>query len=415
MREARRAGLTVMLDGQGGDELLAGYRASFGYRLSDLLRAGRVGEAPHELRAFGAARWSVAGRRSRSRRRTCPSGLRACRPRAPARRLGTRCAPELRSAADRASRGTAPSFPDRLRRQLAHSLLTRRGLPELLRYEDRNSMAHSLEARVPLLDHRLVELAFSLTGGELIRRGETKAVLRRALADLLPPTVRQRRDKLGFVTPEARFLRGALGDLAADVFASRSFASTGLRRFGARLRERLDRHRGRRHHGRHGALARAQLELWAAALFWIEILVLTTSYPTPRRAGGGASSSASTCEAVRAHATSPSSTSSGATSGGSGTETLRRGLAGALSAPPGHVLAGPAGRHRGRARAWRAATTSSTRISSSPAASGVALSSGGRVVVTEHWSVFLPEDPVRLRGAAPGGTLCVRACGVVCR
>src|SRR5207253_9888000 len=42
MREARRAGLTVMLDGQGGDELLAGYRASFGYRLSDLLRAGRI-------------------------------------------------------------------------------------------------------------------------------------------------------------------------------------------------------------------------------------------------------------------------------------------------------------------------------------------------------------------------------------
>src|SRR2546425_8513194 len=89
-------------------------------------------------------------------------------------------------------------------------------------------MAHSLEARVPLLDHRLVELAFSLPGDELIRRGETKSVLRRALADLLPQEVRDRRDKLGFVTPERRFLRGALGDLAADVFASRSLAERGF-------------------------------------------------------------------------------------------------------------------------------------------------------------------------------------------
>src|SRR5207237_3087112 len=98
-------------------------------------------------------------------------------------------------------RNGAP-YGDRLRQQL-HLILTRRGLPELLRYEDRNSMAHSLEARVPFLDYRLVELLFSLEGGQLIERGRTKAVLRRALGDLLPPVVRDRVDKLGFVTPEA--------------------------------------------------------------------------------------------------------------------------------------------------------------------------------------------------------------------
>ncbi|MGI8422295.1 MAG: asparagine synthase (glutamine-hydrolyzing), partial [Gaiellaceae bacterium] len=62
MREARRAGLTVMLDGQGGDEILAGYRASFGYRLSDLLRGGRVAEATAELRSFASVngpRWAA--------------------------------------------------------------------------------------------------------------------------------------------------------------------------------------------------------------------------------------------------------------------------------------------------------------------------------------------------------------------
>ena len=116
-------------------------------------------------------------------------------------------------------------------------------------------MAHSLEARVPFLDHRLVELAFSLDGSELIRRGETKSVLRRALADLLPPEVRTRRDKLGFVTPEGRFLRGALGELADDVFASRSFRERGFVEVSA-ARRRLARHRSGR--------VTAGMELWRA-------------------------------------------------------------------------------------------------------------------------------------------------------
>jgi asparagine synthase (glutamine-hydrolysing) len=103
-------------------------------------------------------------------------------------------------------------------------------------------MAHSLEARVPFLDYRFVELAFSLSGGELIRGGRTKDVLRRALGDLLPQSVRDRRDKLGFVTPEKHWLRGPLGDLAADVFASRSFAERGLVDAAA-ARRRLDQHR----------------------------------------------------------------------------------------------------------------------------------------------------------------------------
>jgi asparagine synthase (glutamine-hydrolysing) len=251
MREARRAGLKVMLDGQGGDEILAGYRAFFGYRLSDLLRAGRVGEAAGELRAFAEVngpRWAAVALVNPH----VPERLRLAA-RARLRGSGTLAAPELRRL-EPAGRENGAAFPDRLRRQL-HLVLTRRGLPELLRYEDRNSMAHSLEARVPFLDHRLVELAFALDGSELIRRGETKSVLRRALADLLPPTVRSRRDKLGFVTPERRFLRGRLGELAGDVFASRGFAERGFVDAAA-ARERLELHR-------RGELD-AGFELWRA-------------------------------------------------------------------------------------------------------------------------------------------------------
>ena len=125
-------------------------------------------------------------------------------------------------------------------------------------------MTHSLEARVPFLDHRLVELLFSLRGGELIERGRTKAILRRALGDLLPPTVRDRTDKLGFVTPEKRFLRGPLGELAGDVFASRSFAEREWVDAGA-ARRRLERHRRGELEAGFELWRVLNLELWARA------------------------------------------------------------------------------------------------------------------------------------------------------
>jgi asparagine synthase (glutamine-hydrolysing) len=249
MREAKRAGLTVMLDGQGGDEVFGGYRASFGYRLSDLLRAGRVAEATNELRAFTQShgpRWAAVALATPH----VPERLRLAA-RGRLRGASPLVAPALRDI-PAGPTGNGVVFPDRLRRQL-HVLLTRRGLPELLRYEDRNSMAHSLEARVPFLDHRLVELAFSLDGSELIRRGETKSVVRRALGDLLPPEVARRRDKLGFVTPEGRFMLGGLGDLAADIFASQPFRERGFVDAAA-ARSRLERHRR--------GDVRAGMELW---------------------------------------------------------------------------------------------------------------------------------------------------------
>jgi asparagine synthase (glutamine-hydrolysing) len=258
MREARRAGLTVMLDGQGGDEVLAGYRAFFGYRLSDLLRHGRLLEASSELRAFAAVhgpRWAAVALVNPH----LPERARLAA-RARLRGAARLAAPELRRLEGPRHENGA-DFPDRLRRHL-QLVLTRRGLPELLRYEDRNSMAHSLEARVPFLDHRLVELAFSLDGSELIRRAETKSVLRRALADLLPPVVRDRRAKLGFVTPEAQFLRGPLGALAADVFGSQAFRERSLVDAPS-ARSRLEAHRRGELEAGMEVWRALNLELWA--------------------------------------------------------------------------------------------------------------------------------------------------------
>jgi asparagine synthase (glutamine-hydrolysing) len=123
-------------------------------------------------------------------------------------------------------------------------------------------MAHSLEARVPFLDYRLVELMFSLPGSQLIKRGQTKSVLRRALGDLLPPVVRDRVDKLGFGTPEATWLRGPLGDLAAEVFSSREFRERGFVNAEAAQRRLSEHRRGERVAG--NELWRALcIEVWA--------------------------------------------------------------------------------------------------------------------------------------------------------
>jgi asparagine synthase (glutamine-hydrolysing) len=122
-------------------------------------------------------------------------------------------------------------------------------------------MAHSVEGRVPFLDHRLVELVYGIDAGALYQAGVTKRLLRRALGDLLPAPVRDRTDKLGFVTPESRFFQGALGAFAEDVFRSKEFRERGLVDSGEALR-RLD----ARRNGTAGGfeLWRAlSVELWA--------------------------------------------------------------------------------------------------------------------------------------------------------
>jgi asparagine synthase (glutamine-hydrolysing) len=253
MRAAKAGGVKVMLDGQGGDELLAGYRAHLGFRLADLLARGRLRELRAEIAGTDHGPLALATAVARP---FAPEGLvRAVR----ARTRSSLVHPELHRSRERDVDGSP--FPDRLRRY-QQLVLTRRGLPELLRYEDRNSMAHSLEARVPFLDHRLVELCFSLPPHELIRGGETKSILRRAFGDLLPPAVRERRDKLGFVTPEAEWLRGSLGVLAADVFGSQSFRERGFVDADS-ARRRLERHRAGRVVAGMELWRALNLELWA--------------------------------------------------------------------------------------------------------------------------------------------------------
>jgi asparagine synthase (glutamine-hydrolysing) len=258
MRAAKEAGLKVMLDGQGADETLAGYHGYFGPFFADLLRHGQLRELGAELRAYRTLHGAGVGTTAVALARPfLPERVRwAARGRV---RGGSALVhPDLPPSNVDHANGSGDGY---LRRQM-QLILTRRGLPELLHYEDRNSMAHSLEARVPFLDYRLVEMLFSLRSGELIERGRTKAVLRRALGDLLPPVVRDRVDKLGFVTPEAAWLKNGLGELAADVFASQSFRERGFVNAAAAQRS-LARHRSGEREAGFELWRALSVELWA--------------------------------------------------------------------------------------------------------------------------------------------------------
>jgi len=95
--------------------------------------------------------------------------------------------------------------------------IDRYSIPALTRYEDRNSMANSIEVRNPFLDHRLVNFCISLPNNYKIRNGWSKFILRASMREL-PEEIRLRRDKKGFVTPEEVWLKGQLRPVVERVF-----------------------------------------------------------------------------------------------------------------------------------------------------------------------------------------------------
>jgi asparagine synthase (glutamine-hydrolysing) len=107
-----------------------------------------------------------------------------------------------------------------------YSDLTQYSIPQLLRYEDKNSMRWSIESRVPFLDYRLVEYAMSLPSSYKIRKGTTKYILRKALKDLVSDRILGRRDKIGFATPDEDWLMSpAFIELAKEILNSKKFRS----------------------------------------------------------------------------------------------------------------------------------------------------------------------------------------------
>ena len=218
--EARRAGLKVMLDGQGADEQLAGYHGCFPYYFASLIRRRRFDALLRAMlerhRWHGVSFWDQAqsfivpllpAGLSRRLRRTPPAQVQH------AWLDGEVVRPHLGRSAFETARETIGRPPIEGVGDLCVVLTQSSNVAMLLHWEDRNSMAHGIEARVPFLDHRLVEFSLGLGDRHKIVGGDTKRVLRRAMTGILPDKVRRRRDKLGFATPEEIWFRGPLREL----------------------------------------------------------------------------------------------------------------------------------------------------------------------------------------------------------
>lgn len=197
MAESRAKSVPVILGGQGGDESLCGYQKYHFFYLWHLLS--------HADSSFFRESyfWLKQGTKSYGN----PGSLLRYLPPALSksfslvRRIGT---PELAQQlpAARPRIGHASTIAERQKIDLTYS-----SIPALLHHEDRASMAHSVESRLPFLDYRLVEFSLRCGTSLKLRDGWTKWLLRRSLAGILPEKIRLRKTKLGFNTPEQKWLQ----------------------------------------------------------------------------------------------------------------------------------------------------------------------------------------------------------------
>lgn len=208
-QSAAKAGVKVMLDGQGADEMLAGYAHYQGARLATMLRNGQVAKATRLIQA--QRYW---GRSQKTLLQLAAGHLLPRVLLSAARTLaGHSDMPAFIERKWFSDHGVGSAYPysvlgpEYLRGCLTRDLVGS-GLPHLLRYEDRNSMAFSIESRVPFLTTGLAELVAGLPESYLIGDdGSSKRVFREAMRGIVPDEILDRKDKIGFWTPEAQWLR----------------------------------------------------------------------------------------------------------------------------------------------------------------------------------------------------------------
>jgi asparagine synthase (glutamine-hydrolysing) len=206
MRLAHQNDTTVLLDGQGADELLAGYQYYFPTYQLDLLDKRKYATLIRDSAAFRRRLHDASRAYADSQRRFNRDSALSWRALAAAalRGSGVYQGP-YDVGVPPAQRGM------RLRRQIAEALQYN-SLPQLLRYADRNAMAFSRETRFPFLDYELVDWAISLPDRAYVNNGWQKYVLRRSAEGVIPPEIQWRADKVGYAAPLDLWIRGPLHD-----------------------------------------------------------------------------------------------------------------------------------------------------------------------------------------------------------
>ncbi len=247
MRLASSSGIRVVLNGQGADETIGGYSSYFQDYWVSLLQQGRVGAAWQSVTAYTNAHGGNARVRMMEAASRCLS-WELYRIGAYRRWAQTRRQARLRQnpwfSADLTQHFINEDVPPSsaaLSSSLKQSVIAA-PLPLYLRIEDRNSMAHSVEARLPFLDYRLVSFVHGLPDNWKVRGPWNKYVLREGMRGRIPESVRSRVDKMGFPTASKKWFAHDLYEPLRDILGSRAVRERGIYHAGALIAD-LDRHR----------------------------------------------------------------------------------------------------------------------------------------------------------------------------
>ena len=233
MKSVHEAGIRVLLSGQGSDEMSAGYRHAVYRYYADLLRGMKLGrfgrEIRHLLREDPLSSISNLGKITLSA--AMPESrlylLEAQRYRFEA--FNEDFYTEAVLDADGKLMGKISDVKGSRLSSFLLNMMHNTSLGTLLHFEDRMSMAHSVESRVPFLDHRLVEFVFSLPSEYKIRPPLRKVIHRAALRDYVPKEISMRRDKGIFGSPfHSTWMRGELKPYIRDILFSTEFRSRGI-------------------------------------------------------------------------------------------------------------------------------------------------------------------------------------------
>lgn len=204
-KKAASENIKVLLDGQGGDELLLGYRKFYIMYFIHLFKEKKMFKLLQEIIPFLLS-FEIL------RTMEFKTGFRYLK------KLSKTLSIDDFFKKSGSKFQFSSNYFDLIKEDT-----TQNSLPALLRYEDKNSMTYAIETRLPFLDYRVVELVSSMPLSQKLRRGWTKYVLRNAMDGILPSEIKKRKSKLGFSVPEEKWMRNEFKDVIQDTFNNADF------------------------------------------------------------------------------------------------------------------------------------------------------------------------------------------------
>ena len=204
-REARKNGIIVMLDGQGADEFLCGYDKDFKFYLKEIYKNKNLSQRFKENIQLNH-NYNLALSYKDLSSLIFPNTYKVIT------QIKKKLLPTLNPGINADFFGAHKSEKNPFRefnslKEMLKYELTNQGLEKLLKFADRNSMAHSVEVRLPFLNHELIEFVLGLNAELILKNGWSKAILRDAMKNELPNNITRRKDKIGFEAPHNQWTK----------------------------------------------------------------------------------------------------------------------------------------------------------------------------------------------------------------